>query len=421
MSRRWKGSYLSYVVTFFFFYYCLSAFSSVLSVYLTQIGIGIADLSLIISSASLFGFFLVPAAGYLSDRTGRPRQLCALLMVGFGIFALLFSASRAVGVLFLLHGISMSLLNAVMPVLERLAGAAKYRYGVLRIWGTVGYAAGAQMAGFILQNLPSRFLFVSVLAAGCLAAVGIAGAEDPLAEKESETSGITGVTGRTETTRMAARTGNAAAPEGKSPEGKAPKGLGYTVRTLTANHQYLLYLLIAFLFWGSSAVNMTYVPILLTDLGVHTSVVGTILSVGTLVEIPLILFSNRFMDRFSSRTLVFFACGITVVEFLTFGLTSSVAAVTVVIIFLKSIATTLFMMITLKTVRSLLPRELITTGLSVVNTTNNIGLILLQNLGGRLLEKISLSSFYLILAGIICCVMVLNLFLRAGYEGNVFE
>ena len=421
MSRRWKGSYLSYVVTFFFFYYCLSAFSSVLSVYLTQIGIGIADLSLIISSASLFGFFLVPAAGYLSDRTERPRQLCALLMVCFGVFALLFSASRAVGVLFLLHGISMSLLNAVMPVLERLAGAAKYRYGVLRIWGTVGYAAGAQMAGFILQNLPARFLFVSVLAAGCLAAVGIAGAEDPLAEKESETSGITGVTGRTETTRIAATTGNAAAPEGKSPEGKVPKGLGCTVRTLTANRQYLLYLLIAFLFWGSSAVNMTYVPILLTDLGVHTSVVGTILSVGTLVEIPLILFSNRFMDRFSSRTLVFFACGITVVEFLTFGLTSSVAAVTVVIIFLKSIATTLFMMITLKTVRSLLPRELITTGLSVVNTTNNIGLILLQNLGGRLLEKISLSSFYLILAGIICCVMVLNLFLRAGYEGNVFE
>ena len=421
MSRRWKGSYISYVVTFFFFYYCLSAFSSVLSVYLTQIGIRIADLSLIISSASLFGFFLVPAAGYLSDRTERPRQLCALMMVCFGVFALLFSASRTVGVLFLLHGISMSLLNAVMPVLERLAGAAKYRYGVLRIWGTVGYAAGAQMAGFILQNLPARFLFVSVLAAGCLAAVGIAGAEDPLAEKESETSGITGVTGRTETTRIAATTGNAAAPEGKSPEGQAPKGLGCTVRTLTANHQYLLYLLIAFLFWGSSAVNMTYVPILLTDLGVHTSVVGTILSVGTLVEIPLILFSNRFMDRFSSRTLVFFACGITVVEFLTFGLTSSVAAVTVVIIFLKSIATTLFMMITLKTVRSLLPRELITTGLSVVNTTNNIGLILLQNLGGRLLEKISLSSFYLILAGIICCVMVLNLFLRAGYEGNVFE
>ena len=75
MKQKWKGSYACYVVLFFFYYYCMSAFSSVLSVYLAGIGIGIADLSWIVSASSIFGFVIIPAVAYLCDRTGKPSRI----------------------------------------------------------------------------------------------------------------------------------------------------------------------------------------------------------------------------------------------------------------------------------------------------------------------------------------------------------
>ena len=104
MKRKWKGSYACYVTLYLFYYYCMGAFSSVLSVYLTGIGIGIADMSLIVSASSLFGFVMVPSVGYLCDRTGKTRQITGALMAGIGVFALLFAFTRRIWILFLLNG-----------------------------------------------------------------------------------------------------------------------------------------------------------------------------------------------------------------------------------------------------------------------------------------------------------------------------
>lgn len=386
MKQKWKGSYASYVVLFFFYYYCMGAFSSVLSVYLTGIGSSIVNVSWIISASSLFGFVVIPGVGSLCDRTGKPRQITGTLMVAVGIFAILFALSRKAGLLFLFNGLTMSCINAIMPVLERMAGAARYRYGVLRIWGTVGYAAGAQASGLFLQYTPQILLFVSVLAAGCLAAFGIAGADDPLTQKE----------------------------------GKDDKGTSGAVPALLKNRQFLLFLVIAFLFWGCSGVNMTYIPIMLTDLGVQTGMIGTILFLSTLIEIPIILYSNTFMDRFSSRFLMWAACFLTLAEFITYGFARSVPLVVAVVIMMKALATTLFMMITLKVVRSLVPSELTTTGLAAVTTCNSIGLIVIQNLSGFLVEKTALPVFYRIMACIVVGIMVLTYFLHTDNNEKVF-
>ena len=165
---------------------------------------------------------------------------------------------------------------------------------------------------------------------------------------------------------------------------------------------------------------MTYLPILLTDLGVQTGMIGTILLFSTLIEIPIILYSNTFMDRFSSRTLMWAACSLTLAEFITYGFARPVPLVVAIIILMKVPATTLFMMITLKVVRSLVSSDLTTTGLAAVTTCNSTGLIVLQNLSGFLVEKISLPVFYRIMACMIAGVMALSFFLRTDNNEQVF-
>ena len=385
MKYRFKGSYLSYVCIFFCFFFCMAAFSSVLSVYLTGLGIGVAPMSRIVSASSLFGFATIPLAGFLTDRSRRPRLIIGIMMILVGVFAMLFSSARHVWALFVLNGLTMSFIMASQPILERLAGASKYRYGVLRVWGTVGYAVGAQAAGLIMQHLPSVFLFASIFLAGALTALGAALAEDPIIkDTEKETS---------------ART---------------------PLSSFLKNPHYILFLLITILFWGCSGANMTYIPVLLKQLGMETGRIGTVISLSTLVEIPLILFSNKFMDRFSGKTLILFACSLTLVEFLVYGLSKSIWFVVLIVILLKAIATTTYVMIILKVVSNLVAPALTTTGLALINTGSTTGTILMQNIGGLIAEKTGVPAFYLIMAGLMILTMLLTACLKVKNDTKVF-
>ncbi|MBO6158281.1 MAG: MFS transporter [Firmicutes bacterium] len=388
MKSTFKGSYFSYILIFFFFFFCMAAFSAVLSVYLTGQGISVVHMSRIISAGSLFAFVISPITGYICDRTGKPRQVNMVMMLLVGILSILFAKTKNVYLLFILNGLIMSFIHATQPSCERLAGASKYRYGILRVWGTVGYACGAQLAGLALEKLPSMALFVSVLIAAVLCAVGLAGANDPL---------------------MPEKTSEAEKSEGKS-----------RLSSFLTNRYYLMFVLITVLFWGCSGANMTYVPVLLTSLGVPASSVGTVIFFSTLVEIPLILFSNRFMDKFNGKTLILFACALTLTEFLVFGLVNSSVAVMAVVIGIKAIATTTYVMIQLKIVRNLVPADLTTTALALIGTGNSIGTILMQNLGGIVTETYSVQSFYLIMAGLIVLTMVICLFFKVSNEQKVF-
>ena len=51
-AKQYKGSYISYVITFFFYFLAMALFSSVLSVYLTGIGKSATEMSFIVSAGA---------------------------------------------------------------------------------------------------------------------------------------------------------------------------------------------------------------------------------------------------------------------------------------------------------------------------------------------------------------------------------
>lgn len=390
IRARYQGSYLSYVLIYFFYFVSMSLFSSVLSVYLTGIGKSAAEMSFIVSAAGLFSFVAVPVTGYLTDRTKNPKLISGLLLFAAGTLGMVFSACRSLWALFLLDGCIMSSINSVMPICERMASASKFRYGTLRIWGTFGYAAGAQTAGLAIEHFPSFVLFSLLLCSCFLTIVGFLGTERPAPNKPT-------------------------APQASSRPEK-PK-----LSSLLKNPSFLLFLVIAFLFSGCSGVNMNYAPILLGSMGVPTGAVGTVLFFSTLVEIPLILFSNKFMDRFSGKTLMLASFLVIVTQFLFYSFAKTAAVVVAVMILLKAIASTLFVMIVLKIVRNLVDPEFTTTGLSVVNAINNLASILMQNVSGAIVDRAGVQTLYLCLTAIVGLGVLLTLFLRVENRETVFS
>lgn len=383
-GRGFRGSYLSYVLTYFFFYFCMGLFSSVLSLYLTGLGKSASEMSLIVSASSLFGMVLIPFTGFLCDKTRKPRAVAMVLLILVAVFGLLFAISRATGLLFLLNGLIMGCISSLSPMCERKAGAGKYRYGAVRIWGTFGYAAAAQLAGLILDCFPPIALFLVLTAASLLTCLGFWGMEDVAFEGAAE-----------------------------------KPGLNFQFSFLK-NPSFLLFVFISFLFMGASTVNMTYTPMLLAEIGVPVSLVGTVLLISTLVEIPLILFSNRFMDRFPGKPLLIVNFAVMLAQFLAYGLSASPAVIIAAMVLLKAISSTLFIMITLKLVRNLVHRDFAATALGVVNAMNAFSTILMQNMAGLLVDTSGISALYLVLAGLIGLGLLCSLFLRVGNRERVF-
>ena len=386
--RSFRGSYFSYVLAFFFFFFTLAAFSSVLSIYLAGIGKSPSELSLIVSAASFFSFAVVPLTGYLRDRTGNQRALCVSLLLVSGVCALAFSMTRSTWLLFLLDGAILSAIMAVMPISERMAGASRYRYGVLRIWGTLGYAAGAQAAGWAIQSLPSWALFAGIFAAALLSAAGFLLADEPEAQpQEAEPS-------------------------------RSARG---DFRRLARNRNYLLFLVTVFVYGACNATNMTFAPLLLDGLGVPTSTVGTVISLSTLVEIPLILFSHKFMDRFSGKTLFAAACVIALLQYLIYWQVTSAPAVMLAMILLKAVASTTYSMLTLKMASNLVEPSLLSTGMALISTTGSLSSILLHQAGGAITEALGIQTFYLVMAGLTLLALLLLIPLRVSNDRKVFS
>lgn len=309
-KRTFRGSYPAYALTYFFFYWSLGVFTSVLSMYLTGIGKSKAEMSFIMSASSLFGVVLIPIVGYINDKLRKPRLICTVMMACVAVFGILFALVRETMLLFLLNGCIMGFISSLSPVSERMATSTKYRYGTIRIWGTFGYAAAVQVACAMMEFTSPQLIFVSVSVSAVLAIVGFLGTDD-ISFTDTEAA-------------------------------KAAAGKQFS---FLCAPMYILFVIIGFVFSGCSNLNMTYSPILLQELGMPTGAVGTVLFFSTIVELPVILFSYKFMDRFSGRTLMLLAFAIMVAQFLLYATAPNAFVAVVTMLVLRAIGSTLFGMI----------------------------------------------------------------------------
>ena len=385
-KRTFRGSYPAYALTYFFFYWSLGMFTSVLSMYLTGIGKSKAEMSFIMSASSLFGVVLIPIVGYINDKLRKPRLICTVMMACVAVFGILFALVRETMLLFLLNGCIMGFISSLSPVSERMATSTKYRYGTIRIWGTFGYAAAVQVACAMMEFASPQLIFVSVSVSAVLAIVGFLGTDD-ISFTDTEAA-------------------------------KAAAGKQFS---FLCAPMYILFVIIGFVFSGCSNLNMTYSPILLQELGMPTGAVGTVLFFSTIVELPVILFSYKFMDRFSGRTLMLLAFAIMVAQFLLYATAPNAFVAVVTMLVLRAIGSTLFGMILLKIVRGVVQVRSVSTALGVISATDAMSAILMQNLGGILVENTSIRILYFAMAGLMMLGMILTLFLRVQNTEKVFS
>ena len=357
MLERYKNSYLSYFLMYNFYYLSWAIFSALISIYLLDKGFKASEVSLVVSTSFLTSMIFQPVIGMFSDRYDVKKVNFVLFtLAGIGGLAFMFASSLitiTIGYSFVL-----TLINGTNPVMEKIASSSPYQYGKIRIWGTIGYATGSWLAGMIYQLISPSAIFICFIITMILCIIGLLGTKTP-----SEL--------------------------GQNNEEKTKTS------TLFHNHKYLYYLIIAAIFQGITNMANTYIPAMFQNDGLKVSLVSTILSFAVLCEAPLVLFSHKFMDKLTNKRLLIIAYSMITIQFLCYALNVWLPLKVIITLITKHPSGMLFIMINLKIVSTLVPKEHQITALAFVQTLRNLSSIIFQNIAGQILD---ISSYQILFA-----------------------
>ena len=357
MLERYKNSYLSYFLMYNFYYLSWAVFSALISVYLLDKDFKASEVSLVVSTSFLTSMIFQPVIGMFSDRYDVKKVNFVLFtLAGIGGLAFMFASSLitiTIGYSFVL-----TLINGTNPVMEKIASSSPYQYGKIRIWGTIGYATGSWLAGMIYQLISPSAIFICFIITMILCIIGLLGTQTP-----SEL--------------------------GQNNEEKTKTS------TLFHNYKYLYYLIIAAIFQGITNMANTYIPAMFQNDGLKVSLVSTILSFAVLCEAPLVLFSHKFMDKLTNKRLLIIAYSMITIQFLCYALNVLLPLKVIITLITKHPSGMLFIMINLKIVSTLVPKEHQITALAFVQTLRNLSSIIFQNIAGQILD---ISSYQILFA-----------------------
>ena len=357
MLERYKNSYLCYFLMYNFYYLSWAIFSALISIYLLDKGFKASEVSLVVSTSFLTSMIFQPVIGMFSDRYDVKKVNFVLFtLAGIGGLAFMFASSLitiTIGYSFVL-----TLINGTNPVMEKIASSSPYQYGKIRIWGTIGYATGSWLAGMIYQLISPSAIFICFIITMILCIIGLLGTQTP-----SEL--------------------------GQNNEEKTKTS------TLFHNYKYLYYLIIAAIFQGITNMANTYIPAMFQNDCLKVSLVSTILSFAVLCEAPLVLFSHKFMDKLTNKRLLIIAYSMITIQFLCYALNVWLPLKVIITLITKHPSGMLFIMINLKIVSTLVPKEHQITALAFVQTLRNLSSIIFQNIAGQILD---ISSYQILFA-----------------------
>jgi PPP family 3-phenylpropionic acid transporter len=167
-----------------------------------------------------------------------------------------------------------------------MLGDRKDLYGRVRLGGTIGFGVVGTLAGALVEKSGLKIAFWS---AACVFFIAFLVSQKLVYGGEA---------------------GRHAADRGR-------------VSELLKNPHFLLFLLIAFSGGISFATLNTYLFPYMKALGAGESMMGLALTIGTIAEIPVLLFANRFIKRFDTYALVVFSIAMTGLRFLLLALVAS--------------------------------------------------------------------------------------------------
>lgn len=382
MMIRYKNSYLSYLLMYFFYFFSLAVFSGYISVYLMDKGYHASQVSMVVSWSFILSMIIQPIVGYLNDHYHQ-KKLNILILFISAVLGICFIYAQNIYLIALIYSLALGLFNAANPVIENMATLSRFSYGKIRIWGTIGYAVASKVSGVIYDYVSPEAMYIFFTIGLIFCIIGIYGTQN--------------------------------VKQVKIQKKEKTKGL--------FQKNFIIYLVIVCLFYAITNTNTTYLPAMFQNIGLSMSTTSSVIFILTLSELPIIYFSHYYMNRLTNKQLLIGIFLLLIIQFLTYTLIQETFIVIIVCIATKAVSTMLFIMVNLKVVSTIVDIKHQMSALAWVQTCRNLGSILFQVVAGYLIDFYSYDIFYLILALLSIAGMIICLFYRipSGRDQRLFD
>lgn len=236
-------------------------------------GLSGAEIGLLSALGAVAGMLSAPFWGRRGDASPHPRRLLALALFGSACFALLrgmqavFWALALFVVLEALVGSGSGSLSNIQALAA--ADGRKSGFGSIRLWGSLGWAAAAPLAGWLIERLGLYVPFggyAVMLFVGLVVLLFVRGAAHP-------------------------------PPAGPQP----PRPSTRQVLAGLLNRRAVLGLALAFtVVWLAGAGRQQFETLYMAQLGAQAGLIGLANTAGALVEVPFMLLADRLIRRHGS-------------------------------------------------------------------------------------------------------------------------
>lgn len=374
--KKFRNSYAAYLLLYSFYFMSTSLFTTLISVYLMGKHYNASQVSTLVSVAFFLSMIAQPFFGYINERFGIVKMTTlSLSAILGGVLGFLWAPNLFWLTVF--YGIVLVCLNGTAPMMEVFATQSAYAFGKIRVWGTIGYSLGVQIAGWVYHQFSPQAVYYTVLltivlSIFCLSAV---------------------------------RMGNSEKREEKV---KEPVSL----RPLLHNRPYLFFIILIGLASGVGNIGHTYIQNLLMDNGLSVQTAATVVAISVVVEAPLIFFSDRFMDHWPLRVLIALPMGILCAQYAIYALPSPILLKVLVTLLAKHTTGMVLIMVSLRFIAQQVNGKDLVLAMAIVQGARYLGTILLQPIAAHFIEVggYQLMSFFL--AGLVGLAFLLSFALK---------
>ena len=265
-----RRSHTAAKALYFLVFAAIGIFSTFINLYYQNIGLDGTQIGLINTVSPLVGIFSALLGGMLSDRFGKNRVLFVISCLGIilstwglaaaGSFPLILLASSGIG---LFISPLMSLLDSVTL---RLLGDRRDRYGLYRVWGTLGFIVTSTTFGYLMDRWGYGVLFIgyaAIFALFMFAALGLP--DQPTAANSLVFKGVKDIIGKP---------------------------------------RWILFAVTSFLVWTATTGLVVYLNIFLKDLGSSDQLIGFTMAAAAVSELFIFPFSALWLRKLGSTRLL---------------------------------------------------------------------------------------------------------------------
>ncbi len=374
--KKFHNSYAAYMLLYSFYFMSTSLFTTLISVYLMGKHYSATQVSTLVSVAFFLSMIAQPFFGYINERFGIIKMTTfSLVLILGGVFGFLWAPNLFWLTVF--YGLVLVCLNGTAPMMEIFATQSPYAFGKIRVWGTIGYSLGVQIAGWVYHQFSPQAVYYTVLLTIVLSLICLSAVRMKTREKREE-------------------------------KAKEP----VSIRPLLNNRPYLFFIILIGLASGVGNIGHTYIPELLMDSGLPVHLASTVVAISVVVEAPLIFFSDRFMDHWSLRVLIALPIGILFVQYAVYALPSPVFLKVVLTLLSKHTTGMVLIMVSLRFIAQQVNGKDLVLAVAIVQGARYLGTILLQPVAALCIEKGGYQGMSFLLAGIVGIVFLLSFALK---------